>query len=269
VNADIQSRVDLLSDVIVDAIDAVDNALEEKTRDLLLAANAKVVATVTVYQELLAVIPPEERAAFEKRFERRVTDLRRQAARLPAGATGTYVATAIDAGVVPFILQRTPGKSIQNIEGPSSRAERPKYTTGGEVDAWCGPCSGMRTHNIYALVEGLPTIVICQACGARHNFRTTPGRKKASLEEAPARPVAMTRTLTREQQEEAKRAQDKVVLKAELAAATKVRPFSPRERYKAGEVIEHPEHGRGKIESVMRRSMLVRFGIGLRPVDLQ
>jgi hypothetical protein len=58
-------------------------------------------------------------------------------------------------------------------------------------------------------------------------------------------------------------------LRSELQAATNVRPFSPKERYKAGEIIEHPEHGRGKIETVTRGSLLVRFARGLRPLDLQ
>jgi len=45
--------------------------------------------------------------------------------------------------------------------------------------------------------------------------------------------------------------------------------FDPKERYKTGEIIDHPEHGRGKIENVLRSSLLVRFGrVGLRPLTL-
>ena len=47
-----------------------------------------------------------------------------------------------------------------------------------------------------------------------------------------------------------------------------VRQFSPKERYKAGEIIEHPEHGRGKIENTLPRSLLVRFAGGLKPLKL-
>ena len=45
-------------------------------------------------------------------------------------------------------------------------------------------------------------------------------------------------------------------------AAETVRVFDPKERYKAGEIISHPEFGRGKIENVLRSSLLVRFPIG-------
>jgi hypothetical protein len=31
----------------------------------------------------------------------------------------------------------------------------------------------------------------------------------------------------------------------------------------------HPEHGRGKVENVLRGSMLVRFREGLRPLNLK
>ncbi len=48
----------------------------------------------------------------------------------------------------------------------------------------------------------------------------------------------------------------------EVAAAETVRAFDPRERYKAGEIISHPEFGRGKIENVLRSSLLVRFPNG-------
>ena len=55
---------------------------------------------------------------------------------------------------------------------------------------------------------------------------------------------------------------------AGLAEAVDPRPFDPKGRYKSGEIIVHPEHGRGKIENVLRGSLLVRFLEGLRPLDL-
>ena len=41
-----------------------------------------------------------------------------------------------------------------------------------------------------------------------------------------------------------------------------MRAFDPKARYRAGEIISHPEFGRGKIETVLRSSLLVRFSIG-------
>ena len=56
----------------------------------------------------------------------------------------------------------------------------------------------------------------------------------------------------------------------EVAAAATVRVFDPKERYKAGEIIVHAEYGRGKIENVLRSSLLVRFSVGgLKSLMLQ
>jgi hypothetical protein len=271
VNDEERSKLDGLADLIVDAVDAVDLALEEKTRDRVAAAHARLSAAVSTYQELVASTSGGERAQIEQRFERRITDLKRQAARMPQGAMGRAAELARDAGSVPFLEQRAPGKSIQEIAGAPRRGEKPRYSTGGEVEAWCGPCGGLRTHNIYALVNGEPRQVICQSCGAKHGFRTTPARKNEALPSAAPRsgggyrgagPSNADREAERKQKELA-------ALRSELQAATNVRPFSPKERYKAGEIIEHPEHGRGKIETVTRGSLLVRFARGLRPLDLQ
>jgi hypothetical protein len=59
-----------------------------------------------------------------------------------------------------------------------------------------------------------------------------------------------------------KKAAELRALGEEVAAAPNVRLFDPKERYKAGEIIAHPEFGRGKIENVLRSSLLVRFPVG-------
>ena len=41
-----------------------------------------------------------------------------------------------------------------------------------------------------------------------------------------------------------------------------MRSFDPKARYRPGDVISHPEFGRGKIETVLRSSLLVRFCVG-------
>jgi hypothetical protein len=71
-----------------------------------------------------------------------------------------------------------------------------------------------------------------------------------------------------EDREAQKRADAKRALQKELAEAADPRPFDPKGRYKAGEIILHAEHGRGKIENVLRSSLLVRFLDGLKPLDL-
>jgi len=270
VAADDRSQHGTLAESIVDAVDAVDSALEEKTRERVRAAHEKLAAAIANYDQAIAGASPEEKPLVEQRFGRRLTDLKRQAARLPRGEAGRAATLSRDAGSVPFIEQRAPGKSIQEVQGTRlKRGEKPRATVGGDVEAWCGPCGGMTTHSIIAMVGDEPAQVLCQACGARHNYRTTPAREGVS-EGLPSagRARKTSAAPTREQLEAEKRERDRQALRAELAAAQNVRPFSPKERYKAGEIIEHPEHGRGKIETITRGSLLVRFAHGLRPVDL-
>ena len=58
-------------------------------------------------------------------------------------------------------------------------------------------------------------------------------------------------------------------LQRELNASIEVRPFDPKGEFKRGEIISHPQFGRGKVENVLKGSILVRFLEGLRPLDLR
>ncbi|HEY8927162.1 MAG TPA: hypothetical protein VIU64_22420, partial [Polyangia bacterium] len=147
------------------------------------------------------------------------------------------------------------------------RAPTSGLHVGGEVEAWCGKCEGLKTHNIVAMVGDTPRQVLCQACNSRHNYRTGPARKRESAE---AGSGAGTERRAAVDPEAAKRAETQRALATELASASEVRSFNPKERYKAGEIISHPEYGRGKIENVLRSSLLVRFSrAGLKPLMLQ
>jgi hypothetical protein len=138
-----------------------------------------------------------------------------------------------------------------------STAVPPALRVGGEVDAWCGPCDGLTTHNIIAMVGSAPKQVVCQACKGRHGYRTTPARKspaEAPKAQAPYESEAARRA---EQKAEELRA-----LGREVAESSQVRAFDAHDRYRVGEVISHPDFGRGKVETVLRSSMLVRFPNG-------
>jgi hypothetical protein len=111
------------------------------------------------------------------------------------------------------------------------------------------------------MVGDQPAQVVCTRCGSRHKFRTAPARGKKP-------PVAVEKTQTQSVAPTDRRLQEKNALVAELRAADNVKPFSPKDRYKVGEIIDHPEHGRGKIENTLSRSLLVRFPSGLRPIKL-
>jgi hypothetical protein len=241
----IPSAITELSDLVLEAIDALDTATDDPLRAKVTTALSKLEDARRAYDEAMR---SEHRELAEQRFGRRIVDLTRQAAQLPAQRPGgTTAVLATDHGVVPFIENRaTQSRTTPKTFGDDRLASGPRI--GGEIEAWCGPCGGLTTHHIVAMVGSTPKQVICQSCQRRHNYRTTPAR--------------------RDEQEADRRAAERRALREELMGATNVKTFDPKQRYKPGEIIQHPEHGRGKVENVLRRSMLVRFEEGLRPVDL-
>jgi hypothetical protein len=257
-----------LSDELRTLANEVDAALESEEDAVQLAAGDKVDAFVVRFREALAGLSPADRSSVEMRLDRRVIDLRRAAGRLLRRASGAKAELAKDAGMVPFILQRQPGRDMKLDRG----VPRSKLSVGSDVDAWCGKCKELREHRIVAMVGDEPKQVVCNTCGSRHTFRSEPARRGAAGagadgESAAATGGARTTASARSGGNDPKR-EERAKLQRELAEAENPREFDPRGRYKAGEIIVHPEHGRGKIENVLRGSLLVRFVDGLKPLNL-
>jgi hypothetical protein len=263
-------RLNQLNDEIASAINEVDAAIESGEEPRQIAAGKMVEKLAASYREAIADLSEADREATERGVGRRLTDLRRSAAALSRRDSGREAQLAVDAGFVPFIERRAPPKSIV----PQRAAPSSKLSVGGELESWCGKCKEMTTHNIVAMIGDQPKQVICQVCNSRHDYRTEPpARHKKAVAAAAATPsssggdfaVASRRPEDRDLQ---RRQEAKRLLQKELAEAPEPRPFDPKGRYKSGEIIVHPEHGRGKIENVLRGSLLVRFLEGLRPLDL-
>jgi hypothetical protein len=261
--------LDQLNEEIRAAVNEVDAALESDEEPRQIAAGRLVEELAARYREIVAGLGEKERDAAERGIGRRLTDLRRTAAALSRRDSGRAIPLARDAGMLPFIEQRQPPKSIVP---PRAAPTGNKLSVGSEVESWCGKCKEMTTHNIVAMVGEQPKQVICQVCSSRHEYRTEPpARHRQAARTGTAsdgNAVASTRRVN-EDRELAKRQEAKRQLQKELAEAVDPRPFDPKGRYKAGEIIAHPEYGRGKIENVLRGSMLVRFLEGLRPLNLQ
>jgi hypothetical protein len=263
----LRTKLDDLQERVIDAMQAVGALLEAETRTP--QEVDQIVATVEAlgaeYQDLVSAAPEIEQARIDRSWGRRVTDLRRQASKLPQKSAGTAVAEAADAGI-PFLttarFDYTPNSPPPRTLGDVRREDGPR--AGGDVEAWCGPCGGLREHTIVAIVDGKPKSVICQSCGNKHGYRTTPARAKSERGQsaAPAQRAAAADPEAR------RREQVRTALIKELTAASDVRTFSKRERYKVGEIIEHPQYGRGKIENILKGSMLVRFRDGLKSVSM-
>ncbi|HVT07990.1 MAG TPA: hypothetical protein VHO67_11070 [Polyangia bacterium] len=227
-------------------------------RDVVAAAHAGVDKLAQRYRALLASLSPKDQLAAERLLGRRVVDLKRLASLLPKVPAVSSESTPdrVAGGGAPHerritgVTWSTPGRAAPNAS----------LRVGGDVESWCGRCADLTTHSIVAMVGDEPKQVLCQVCGSRHTHRTAAARK-APATANPATGGADDRPRGGDPEARRKAAELRA-LGEEVAAAETVRAFDPRERYKAGEIISHPEFGRGKIENVLRSSLLVRFPNG-------
>jgi hypothetical protein len=250
--------LDQLNSEIRDVALQVHLAEERKDeRDVVATAHAGVDRLSRRYRELLQSLSPGDQLKAERALGRRVIDLKRMASLLPK----------IPAAVTP---ESTPDRAAsggapegRRITGVSWSHERrtvaAKLGVGSDVESWCGKCGESTTHSIVAMVGTDPKQVLCQVCGSRHTHRTGPARRQTAGGATPGAAEERARPVDPEAQ---RRAAELRALGEEVAAAATVRVFEPKERYKAGEIIVHAEYGRGKIENVLRSSVLVRFPIG-------
>ncbi len=245
-------------------VHAARDRVEEK--DIVLAAHQAVERVSSRYKEILAALGDKEKLEADRTIGRRLTEALRLASTLPR--VGTVIGSTPD---------RVPGRSavgerrITGVSWTATAATAPKtgLGVGTDVEAWCGPCGAMTTHSIVAMVGNDPRQVACQTCNGRHGYRTTPARKVTGAADGIDRPAH-----TPQEKESARRAEQKAeelrALGREVHASTEVKSFDPKVRYRSGEIIAHPEFGRGKVETVLRSSLLVRFANGgLKSVMLQ
>jgi hypothetical protein len=242
-------------------VHAAQERLED--RDFISAVHTAVETLSRRFKDLLTALPAGEQIVAERALGRRVADVRRLASLLPRIPANLVVSTPDRqvSGASTVGERRITGVSWTHDRAAPSAGLR----VGGEIDAWCGKCGETKTHNVIAIVGTEPKQVLCQACGSRHAYRTGSTRKRA-VEGVTESTTSRTQAPDREA---ARKAEVMRALGAEVAAADKVRVFNPKERYKAGEIISHPDYGRGKVENVLRASLLVRFPrSGLKPLSL-
>jgi hypothetical protein len=249
--------LDQVSDELRDVSLQVHQAQERaEERDLVRAAQEGVDSLSAHYREMYAALSPGDQLRVDRTLGRRVVDIKRLASLLPKVAQVSTESTPDRrAGTSVVGERRITGVSWSHGRGVGIGAT---LRVGGEVESWCGKCGTSTTHNIVAMVGDEPKQVLCQVCNSRHTHRTTPARRAVATMAATG---ADNRTRATDP-EAAKRAEAQRALSQEIQEATEIRQFDPKGRYKAGELISHPEFGRGKIENVLRSSLLVRFSNG-------
>ena len=102
---------------------------------------------------------------------------------------------------------------------------------GGTIDGWCGKCKLVLAHTIEAMVGEKPARVHCNTCGAQHAYKAN----------EPGKAVGPQPTRTRA-------GRYKTLLKDSDPSAAK--NYSPKDRYQPGDVLEHPNFGRGVATAV-------------------
>jgi hypothetical protein len=262
----LQSAFDAMGREAEDLMDEVEKALEEHAAfSFMLATRARVEDVSRRYHEAVARLDEKARFGVDRTLGRKVSDLQKLATRLPSPPAGNPAEKRRDTG---FFETRAPSSSRPPTTPGLAPGEQPRDRTQAkvtdEIEAWCGRCMSLRAHIIAAMVGDQPAQVVCTFCRSSSRFREGPARVAKKSEPRAgggAKPTAATRVRDEKEKEQA-------ALIEALRNAENVRPFSPKERYKAGEIIEHPELGRGKIENTLPRSLLVRFASGLKPLKL-
>jgi hypothetical protein len=270
----LEERLQALMNRILDVKEQVSAVGEEQNYSTYDAAAARqaVRDVAAEYRAILDAAPEEERDGIDRRFGRQVIDLRRFASWLPVKTHGDAVPLAQEDAWTRAMSKPAPPRTPQaepdqygQVRTVAARTATPSGPrVGGEVDAWCGACKELRMHTIVAMVNNEPKQVICKTCDAKHGYRLTPARGK----KAGTTPKKKRGKLTPDEAKKLKEEEERTAFQKELADAKDVRPFEKRARYKAGQFIDHPELGRGKIESVVKGSLVVRFRNGRRPVSL-
>jgi hypothetical protein len=232
-------------------------------RDFVAATHMAVDRVSQRYREYYASLSEGDKLKVERGLGRRLLDVKRLASLLPrVGGFGDSTPDRQVQGASEVGERRITGVSWNAGARPGGQpGVGARYKVGADIEAWCTPCGGLTEHSIVAMVGDEPRQVVCQSCNARHGFRTTPARKTNEAE-TPASAPATSAAGRESQRRMDQKAAELQALAAEIAQATEVREFDAKARYRPGDIISHPEFGRGKVENVLRSSLLVRFSIG-------
>jgi hypothetical protein len=122
-----------------------------------------------------------------------------------------------------------------------------KLRPGDDTDTYCGRCKAERMHQVVALnADGVPASVICRTCGGQHRFHV----KRESAAPRAAGGAGRTSRASAESTRDAPHGP--------------ARPYSPKEIFAAGDWVDHPKFGQGKVSQARDGKIEVRFESGSR-----
>lgn len=126
----------------------------------------------------------------------------------------------------------------------SGRVQRVR--PGDEILTYCGRCRQERTHQVVALNSGgQADRVICRFCQSNHIYRENKTGAKNT-------PSSKYNPSTKEPTSSSR------------VAAPPLRPYSGKEVYAEGDMIQHPKFGQGRVVESRGGKIDVRFGSEVR-----
>lgn len=132
-----------------------------------------------------------------------------------------------------------------------------KKEPGGSIDSWCGKCKLMLAHTIESMVGDKPARVHCNTCKAQHRYR--PNEPGASSRQGPQREAGSGTGPTPKM----RTSRYQSLLKGKDMAVAK--PYSSKDRYEPGDVVEHPSFGVGVTTAIKDGTKIeVMFETGLK-----
>ena len=109
---------------------------------------------------------------------------------------------------------------------------------GGDVLSYCGKCKMELAHVIIAMIDTRPAKVQCKTCRSPHNYR--PGEPAHKTSAPKKQRVPKTYVKASEYWEK----------KMGEKNSDDLRPYSIKDKYVLGDVIQHPKFGMGIVELV-------------------
>jgi hypothetical protein len=127
---------------------------------------------------------------------------------------------------------------------------------GEDVEAWCTRCRMNLNHRVIAVVGSSIHRVHCLTCGGDHKYyppkSVTPGVTEKTRSKSPASattPAAKDRKAS--ERAAGKAYSEWVTFMKAMPEGTLPRQYSTKESFKAGDYVEHPEFGTGRVVDVL------------------
>lgn len=118
-----------------------------------------------------------------------------------------------------------------------------KLEAGSEVDSKCQKCKDVTNHTIAAMVGDTIVKVVCNVCGARHNYRPPQPEKTKSSQKKTSRASGKS----------VKQAKAEARFEELLAGreASEALAYSMTDIFHQGDLINHPKFGLGVVTGVI------------------